>query len=409
MRILLIHQNVPGQFRHLSRELIHRGHEVIGLGRNVSGVVSRDLRVGLYRIDEPGPGYGGSDRELERALRRAIQVQTACERLRSQGWIPDAVLFHSSWGEGLYLREVWPQQRLVAYPELYGTPWVLGYGYDAGLREPPQDLLLSMRHLNLLALAAIADSDAVVCPTRHQRDTFPAHLRQHFTVIHEGVDVRALAPHPQRCLVLGRDLVLRPGDPVLTFCSRHLEPLRGLHTLLRALPRVQRQRPDVQVLLVGANGKGYGTASDHPGGHLGALLQELAGQLDLERIHVLGRLRHGQLIGVYQVSAAHTYLTYPYALSWSLLEAMACGAAVVGSRGAPVQEVIRQGENGLLVDFNSPEQLSEALLQLLQDPPLRQRIGAAARSTVERHYSLEACTDAYEALLMGRPTAAASS
>ena len=400
MRILLIHQNFPGQFRQLSGVLIERGHDVVAIGRR-QGVMPEGLTYGLYGIDELMPDWPGSDRHIELALRRAQQVLRASLLLREQGWIADAVLFHSSWGEGLYLRDVWPEQRLVAYPELFGSARVMGYGFDQSLGPVPGELLISMHHLNLLSLSAIADSDALICPTHYQLNTFPSHLRQNFHVIHEGVDTKLLGPYPERCLVLGPELLLRPGDPVVTYCSRHLEPLRGFPTMMRAVALLQQCHASVQVIIVGENGKGYGPASAHPGGHQGALLEELQDQLDLERIHFLGRVEYEQLIGIFQVSAAHVYLTYPYALSWSLLEAMACGAPVVGSRGLPVEEVIQAGVNGLVVDFNSPQSLCQALLHLLEDRALAARLAAAGRATVEQHYELQACADAYEELLRG--------
>lgn len=401
MRVLLIHQNFPAQFCHLAPQLIARGHELVALGRRRQDPGIAGVIYGHYSVSEPDVASACSDEQLELALRCAERVRLACLQLRQSGWRADAVLFHSSWGEGLYLREIWPEQRLVAYPELYGTPRALGYGFDPALGEPSPELCAAIRHRNLLSLAAIADSDALVVPTRFQRDSFPAGLRAPFHVIHEGVDVERLAPYPGRWLVFGPELAFRQGDPVVTFCSRHLEPLRGLTTLLRCLPLLQRAHRQVQVLIAGDGGKGYGPGSRHPGGHLGALLEELEGRLDLERIHLLGRVQHGQLLGLYQASAAHVYLTYPYTLSWSLLEAMACGAPVIGSHGPPVDEVIVPGENGLLVDFHSPEQLAEAILRLLADRALGQRLGQAARRTVMERYSLVPCARAYEALLRG--------
>ena len=218
-------------------------------------------------------------------------------------------------------------------------------------------------------------------------------------VIHEGVDLGALAPAPERCVDLGNGLLLRSGDPVVTFCSRHLEPLRGFHTLLRALPALQHAHPEVRVLIVGENTPGYGPPSPHAGGHRGALLEELEGRLDLDRIHFLERIPYPHLLALFQITAAHVYLTYPYALSWSCLEAMACGAAVVGSRTAPVEEAILHGESGLLVELNDPGQLAAALLQLLHRPQLRARLGEGARRRVAERYALEASLAAYDGLL----------
>jgi glycosyltransferase involved in cell wall biosynthesis len=399
MRLLLIHQNFPGQFRHLAAVLAARGHDVVALGRRDQAPRIPGVTYGAYSVIEPEDPSLFSDVHLEMDLRRAERVRAACLQLRESGWIADTVLFHSSWGEGLYLRDVWPQQRLLGYPELFGSPGVMGYGFDQDLGDPDADLCAAIRRRNLLGLAAIADCDVPVAPTRHQRDSFPLALRAGFRVIHEGIDVERLAPHPDRWVVLGPDLALKHGDPVVTFCSRHLEPLRGLPTFLRSLVILQRAHRRVQVLIVGDQLKGYGPRSTHPDGHLAAMLAQLGGQLDLDRIHFLGRLDYEHLLGVFQVSAAHVYLTYPYALSWSLLEAMACGAPVVGSAGPPVNEVISSEVNGLLVDFNNPDQLAAALLRLLEDAPLRQRLAAAGRRTVQRHYALERCADAYEMLL----------
>ena len=402
MRLLLIHQNFPGQFGHLARVLMKRGHEVLGLGQRAQSLTPDGITCGLYAVRSPGESFSGMDTELEYSLRRAHQVRQASLGLRQQGWIPDAVLFHCSWGEGLYLRDAWPDQHLVAYPELYGSPWVMGFGMDPHLDAPTLELLTAMHNQNLLALSGIAHADAIVVPTQHQRDSFPARLRSSFEVIHEGIDIEDLTPHPNRCLVLNQDLAIRHGDPVVTFCARHLEPLRGLQPFFRAISMLQKQHSSVRVLVVGSNSKGYGAASTHPDGHLGAILEELQGQLDLERIHFLKTIPLEQLKAVFQVSAAHVNLTYPYTLSWSVLQAMACESPIVGSTGAPVDEVISHRENGLLVDFHDPQQLCSAMLELLEDQPLRQRLGAAGRGTVERDYALETCTDRYEQLLWER-------
>jgi len=397
VRLLLIHQNFPGQFRHLAAGLAQRGHELIGLGTTQGPELPAGMLYGSYA--EPDPATGCLDPELEAAVGRAERVLHACQALEHEAGRPDAVILHSGWGEGLYLRDLWPDVPLVAYPELYGSPLLVGFGFDHDLGPMPADLPGRLRRHNLLSLAALQDSDAVICPTQFQRDTFPTPLRERIEVIHEGVDLEAITPSPERCVDLGHGLILRSGDPVVTFCSRHLEPLRGFHTFMRALPALQHAHPEVRVLIVGENSTGYGHASLHPDGHRGALLEELEGRLDLDRIHFLDRIPYGHLLALFQITAAHVYFTYPYALSWSCLEAMACGAAVVGSLSPPVQEAIRHGESGLLVEFNEPAQLAAALLELLQRPQLRARLGAGARRRIEEVYGLETSLDAYERLL----------
>ena len=167
--------------------------------------------------------------------------------------------------------------------------------------------------------------------------------------------------------------------PTITFVNRNLERLRGFDTFMRAIPRIQRNHPTARILIVGDNDGGYG--GGHPSGRplKELMLDELTGQLDLERIHFLGRIPYPSLIGLLQASWVHVYLSYPFILGWSLLEAMACGCSIVGSETMPVAEVIHNGVEGLLVPQNDPERLAKRTLTLLQGDLLRKELGASAR------------------------------
>ena len=276
----------------------------------------------------------------------------------------------------------------------------MGHGFDADLGPISEGLRQALKRQNFMALAAIADSDAAVVPTLFQRDTFPAHLRSRFQVIHEGIDLSQAKPHPNRHLQLTPELMLRKGDPVITFVNRSLEPLRGFRSFMRALPALQARHPTVQVLIIGdTQSCSYSPPSTHPQGYRGEMLALLGHRLDHSRIHFLGRVPHGQLLAAFQASAAHVYFSYPYALSWSVLEAMACGAVVVGSDNAPVNDVIRDRHNGRLVPFNEPDQLCEVLLEILANPEAHAPLGDAARRDVEQRYSLTASVEAYERLI----------
>lgn len=402
MHLLLIHQNFPGQFRSLIPAFLERGHQLVGIGARPLQSVPQGLRYLHYAppdqdTDQPRRLV---DPDLEQCLRRGSQVAALAVRLRDQGFVPDAVLFHSGWGEGLYLREIWPEAALIAYPELYGQPALLGHGFDPDLEPISEASRQALKRQNLMALAAIADADAAVVPTLFQRDTFPAHLRSRFQLIHEGVDLSRALPHPRRHVQLSAELTLRKGDPVVTFVNRSLEPLRGFRTLMRALPALQAAHPTVQVLIVGdTSGSSYSPPSRHPEGYRGEMLALLGARLDRERVHFLGRLPHDQLLSLFQISAAHVYLTVPYALSWSVLEAMACGAPVVGSANAPLLELLRDGENGRLVPFHDHDRLTAVLLELLADPEAGARLGAAGRRCVEQRYDLRRSVDSYEQLI----------
>ena len=399
MRWLFIHQNCPGQFRHLMPELVKRGHRVTAIGANPRAALPEGIRYLHYSWADDDRPARLVDPDLERNLQRAARVAELAAQLRDQGEQPDVVVVHSGWGEGLYLRDVWPRAALIAYPELYAQARLLGHGFDPDSGSLPEGTRRALRRQNFMALAAIADSDALIAPCLFQRDTFPPHLRGRFQVIHEGVDTDRCCPYPQRHLQVNPQLMLRKGDPVVTYVSRSLEPLRGFRTFMRALPALQARDPRVQVLIVGDPGRSsYSRPSTHPDGYWGEMLALLGNRLDLNRIHRLGSLAYDQYLAVLQISAVHVHFTYPYAMSWSLLEAMACGAVVLGSANAPVDEVIRHGHNGLLLPFSAHDQLSSALLEVLQAPERFAPLAAAARSTVIQRYGLESSVQAYEQL-----------
>ncbi len=392
MELLLIHQNHPGQFRDLTPALERRGHRVLGLG-----ATSRGQRLD-YAWQAPALPAGLADPLLETNLHRAVRVQERCLELRGQGYRPQAVLAHSGWGELLYLRDVWPEAVLIAYPELYAAPLLLGYGFDADLGEPAPALRAQWRRGNLMGLAAVADANACVVPTRFARDTFPPHLRSRFHVLHEGIALPPAATGSTRLRLEGGPTLMK-GDPVITFASRNLEPLRGFRSFLRALPAVLAGRPDARAVIVGGTDSGYGAPSSHPGGHKGELLALLGHRLPMERVHFLPPLAHGDLLALFRLSTVHVHLSYPYALSWSLLEAMGSGALVVGSDNPPINEVIQHGHNGLLVPFNDTDRLAETLLAVLADPPAFAALADTGRATVAARYEVNRAAEAFEALI----------
>ena len=182
------------------------------------------------------------------------------------------------------------------------------------------------------------------------------------------------------------DLVLRPRDEVITFVNRQLEPYRGYHVFMRALPEILKRRPEAQVLIVGGNGVSYGRKPPEGKSWRTIFLDEVRDRIDMSRVHFLGQIPKPDFLSMLQVSSCHVYLTYPFVLSWSMLEAMANECLVIGSATPPVQEVIEDGRNGLLVDFHSPEQVATAVVRALARPeaylPLRE---AARRSILDRY------------------------
>ncbi len=229
-------------------------------------------------------------------------------------------------------------------------------------------------------------------PTYFQRSSFPTLWQGRISVIHDGIDTQRARPNPQALpFTLPDGTEIHQGDPIVTFVNRRVEPYRGCHSMIRGIPSLQHLAPQARLVFVGnTRGVSYGAACGE-GEWKDRFLGEIEGRYDPSRVHFTGPLPYPSFLHLLQLSAAHVYLTYPFVLSWSLLEAMACGCAVVGSATPPVQEVIDAGRNGLLVDFFDPYSLAETVANLLQDRALARRLSEAARATVVSRYSLERC------------------
>jgi glycosyltransferase involved in cell wall biosynthesis len=197
------------------------------------------------------------------------------------------------------------------------------------------------------------------------------------SVVHDGINTQHVQPMPDAFLEVGPDKRrLTASDEVITFVNRNLEPHRGWHSFIRALPEIQRQRPEAITLIVGGDGVSYGRAPK-TGSWKEHYLNQVKSELDMSRIHFLGNIGYGDFLSLLALSSVHVYLTYPFVLSWSLIEAMAMECLIVGSDTAPVREVIRHGENGLLVDFFDTKAMAvtvaEALANRAALGPLRQQ------------------------------------
>ncbi|SNS52984.1 Glycosyltransferase involved in cell wall bisynthesis [[Luteovulum] sphaeroides subsp. megalophilum] len=389
MKILFVHQNFPGQFLHLAPELQGRGHECLAL---TDGENRREAPIPVlrYRHEAPAPDPQATrlGRNFTQMSDRGVSVARAALQLRDQrGYRPDVIVGHSGWGETLFLKEVWPEAKLLIYAEFYYR----GVGQDVGF-DPEFDrrgfdgVMIAQGRAAHLG-QALLHADAGLSPTEWQASTYPPPLRRMIEVIHDGVDTDAVAPDASARFELPDGRVLRAGEEVLTFVNRNLEPYRGYHIFLRVLPEVLAARPEAQVVLVGGDGVSYGPAPAE-GSWKQQFVREVGPRLDLSRVHFVGRVPYDRFKALMQVSRAHAYLTYPFVLSWSLLEAMSAGALVVGSRTAPVEELIEDGRNGLLVDFFDGPGWSRTLIRALAEPERMMPLRAAARATIRDRYDL---------------------
>ena len=391
MQIIFIHQNFPAQFRHLARALV-AGHRVVALTVNAPGASLPGVRV--VRYEDRVAAHAQRQRnttpdDWQSKVIRGTAAADALQALRDEGFAPDVVFAHPGWGEALFVRAVFPSARLLVYAEyFYGTA-----GGDAGFdpefstitREASQRLILKNTHL----LHALNSCDAALAPTAFQRARHPDWAQDRIQVIHEGIDSSLFKPDASAWVQLkSAGLTLRHGDEVITFVARHLEPYRGFHVFMRALPLIQELRPNARVVLVGGDEVSYGAPA--PGGESwrNVLLKEVGSRIDLKRVHFVGKVPHHRLTQLMQVSAVHVYLTYPFVLSWSLLEAMSIGCLIVASDTAPVREVIADGKNGLLTDFFDPGQLAERVAYALENRTRLAHLREAARASIQERYDL---------------------
>lgn len=389
MKILFLHQNFPGQFLHLAPALAARGHEVLALTPQ-SNQRQSPLPTLRYKYEAPKLDplvFAEAKTFAEMSHRGKLVARAAAELRDKRGYAPDLIFGHIGWGETLYLQGVWPDAKRLVYAEFFYRAHGLDTGFDPEFSR--NDLLAEIQVEARTAHLLMATSQAhkALAPTRWQASTFPNHLQSKISVIHDGVDCDALKPDPNASVELaGR--TFRAGDEVLTFVNRNLEPYRGYHIFMRALPKVLKARPNAQVVIVGGDGVSYGPRPKGEKSWKDQFLDEVRGDLDLSRVHFVGRVPYPAFVSLMQIARAHAYLTYPFVLSWSMLEAMACGALIVGSATAPVEEVIRHGENGVLVDFFDVAAWSEALIAALANPERYQPQRAAARETIVTRYDL---------------------
>jgi glycosyltransferase involved in cell wall biosynthesis len=395
MNILFLHQNFPGQFKHLAPALAKQGHMVVALGVNLVPFALPGVRHLYHQPRSIGPDRSAAApvpmRSLQGHLAYGESAAQAMTRLADDGFAPDVVFAHPGWGEALFVKDVFPAARLLVYAEYYyGSPGG-DFGFDPEFSRPTAASRHAIRIKNTHLLHALSAADAALSPTEFQRSQHPAWCRERIRVIHDGIDSTLFRPNPDAVVRLNkRGLTLRAGDEVVTFVARQLEPYRGYHSFMRALPALMQLRPKAHIVIVGADGVSYGPApADGHSSWKQVFLDEVSAHLDPARISFVGKLPHTVLTQLLQVSAAHVCLTYPFVLSWSMMEAMSIGALVIGSRTAPVQELITHGHNGLLTDFFDPAALAATLADGLAQGPALAPLRQAARQTIVERYDLQ--------------------
>jgi glycosyltransferase involved in cell wall biosynthesis len=398
LRFVFVHQNFPGQFLHLVRFLVRAGgNEVVFITEENANVIPGVRKV-IYRV--PPARIGAVEAvELDAAMVRAAAVAEVAGNLKALGYRPDMIIGHHGWGEMLNLCDVWPDVPLLGYFEFFYRMVGLDVGFDPEFPLHPSGLP-RVRAKNAVNLLALTNPGWGQTPTLFQHRTYPEWARGRIAVLPEGVDLETCRPAPairERALVLNRFRV-EPGDELITFAARDLEPYRGFHVFMRALPALLRARPGLKVIVVGGDGVSYGARL------VGTtwrefMLGQLGDALDRSRVAFAGKVDYPAFIALLQRSDVHVYLTYPFVVSWSLREALACGCAIVASDTAPLREFIDDGVSGLLTPFLDPAGLAARVLELLDDKALAARLRAGARAFAERHLRLDEYLGNYLSLI----------
>jgi glycosyltransferase involved in cell wall biosynthesis len=387
MNLLFVHQNFPGQFKHLAPHFARAGHGVRALAIDGPGVP--EVQMIRYK-----PARGTNQQthpwaqEFETKVIRGEACAAAAARLKAGGFTPDVIVANPGWGESLFLKDVWPEARMLAVIEFYYAAHGTDFDFDPEFRRSDELARRArLRAKNAHMLMALIDMDRGLSATHFQRSVVPQPFRDRISVIFEGIDTDLIRPDPEACIDIGGRRIAA-GDEIVTFVNRNLEPYRGYHIFMRALPDILRRRPNAIALIVGGGGVSYGAAAPPGKTWKQIFLDEVEDRIDLKRVFFLGRLPYADYLKVLQVSACHVYFTYPFVLGWSCIEAMSAGALVVGSATTPVEEVIADGRNGLLVDFFDVNGLAERVVDSLARPAQYARMRAAARRTAIERYDL---------------------
>ena len=398
MKILFIHQNFPGQFKFLAPALAQQGHDVMAMTINPNHVPQwPGVTVVPYSITRSStphihPWVSDFETKMIRAeacFRKALEIKT-------QGFAPHIIIAHHGWGESLFLKEVWPQAKLGIYCEFYYHPEGLDVGFDPEFPSTDPGDVCRVHMKNINNLLHFGAADAAISPTEFQASTFPEPFRQRITVVHDGIDTTTIAPNLDASLTLkmasGESMTLSRKEEVITFVNRNLEPMRGYHVFMRSLPKLLKERPKARVLIVGGTGSSYGAKPLDGKGWKEIFINEVRSKMSegqWSRVHFLGKLPYHHFITLLQLSRVHVYLTYPFVLSWSLLEAMSAWCSIVASDTPPLREVIRHDTNGRLVNFFDHQLLAHEIIALLDAPEERQRLGGNARKFAAENYDMQ--------------------
>ncbi len=358
------------------------------------------VRRVFYQAPKPdADGTHANARDWDLAAQRAEAVSRTAANLKRLGFDPDIIIGHHGWGELLDLVDVWPGVPILGYYEFYYATDGQDVGYDPEFPVGPERFS-RIRAMNVINHMAVALGQHGQTPTRWQYTRYPEWARGGIRVLPEGARLDTCKPDPdaaRRGFELG-GFKVSPKERLVTFVCRNLEPYRGFHTFMRALPRLMRERPEARVVVVGGDDVSYG-ARLAQGTWREFMLRELAGKLDESRVLFAGQVPYADYVSLLQRSDVHAYLSYPFVASWSLREAMACGCQIVAADVEPVAEFVTHDVTGTLVPGLDHERVAEALVGALADKRRATRLRKAARRYAEANLDMQVHLQGFEAAI----------
>lgn len=395
MNYLFVHQNMPGQYKHICQRLAADKDNTVVFITKREGIELPGVKKVLYKPHrEPAESTHRYIRETERGILHGQEVARKAMALKAQGFVPNIVIGHPGWGETLYLKDIFPDAPLLNFFEFYYHAVGADVGFDPQTKVN-LDTHCRIRTKNIVQCLALEAADAGMSPTYWQFEQYPPEFRHKISVIHDGIDTRVCAPDPDATLEIrtpdGATKTLMQGDEAVTFVVRNLEPYRGFPQFMRAAEIILKRRPKAHIIIIGGDEVSYGSGLPEGQTYRKQMMAEV--DLDMSRVFFLGRVPYSTYLKVIKTSGVHVYLTFPFVLSWSMLEAMSAECALVASATPPVTEVIEDGVNGLLFDFFDHRAIAERVDEVLDHKDRMAAMRRKARQTIVQTYELENCLD----------------
>ena len=397
MKLLFIHHTIPGQFKFL---LGHYGqdeaNEVVFLCHQSPQVTFKGVRVIQCTPQPMAEGSNPIIHEFTQGAQRATAFAQSCAQLKESGFVPDVVIAHSGWGDGFFVKAVFPDVPLLNYMEFFFHEKGRNLNYEIEDITNPTDRAKLIAK-NAPHLLNFHNADWCITPTLWQRSVHPDYMHSKMTVLHEGVNTDICAPMEREVITLPNGLTLHPQqDEIITHVESNFDHYRGFHKFLDAAEIIQSRRPNAHIIVAGRHGAGYG--NNWPDGRNSQQILEAA-SLDNSRIHFVGTLDYAHYLKLLQSSSAHIYMTYPYVLSWSFMEAMSVGCPLVCSKTPPIEEMVSDSENCRMFDFFDPSSLADAVDAMLDDRDAAKALGLNARKVICDHYDINDILPLYTALI----------